>query len=406
VTIDTREELINALHEASEIEHGLMIQYLFGALSLKKNLQEGLTAEQARLVRAWEATILSVARDEMGHLGTVCNLLSAIGAPPRFGRPNFPQATGYYPFAFDLVPFSDDALYRFQVFELPRGAPLPPPPGQMTGPRDDLAEALAVVPDELTYEYVGELYAKIQAGFESIAESELFIGPREAQDEESWSVDLDIRPVRDRQAAIAAIGDIIEDGEGTPVSRAGSHYDRFSRIRLAYAQAADFQAARQVVWNPMTREHRDADGPGALIENEASRRIAEFFNGVYATVLHLLLQYFSYGGETSEQREALKAAAARLMSVAIRPVAEILTTSPFAEDADPRRAGPTFELYADVTLSPFPEARWIMLLERLHAIVAEAAALQETAPRLGGIGETIGFIRRAIASAAEGSAPQ
>ena len=124
--IDTREELINALHEASEIEHGLMIQYLFGALSLKKTIQEGLSAPQAQLVRRWEALILSVARDEMGHLGTVCNLLSAIGAPPRFTRPNFPKVTGYYPFAFDLVPFSDDALYRFQVFELPRGLPLPP----------------------------------------------------------------------------------------------------------------------------------------------------------------------------------------------------------------------------------------------------------------------------------------
>lgn len=235
MTIDTREELINALHEASEIEHGLMIQYLFGALSLKKSTQEDLSAEQARLVRSWEATILSVARDEMGHFGTVCNLLSAIGAPPRFGRPNFPQVTGYYPFPFDLVPFSDDALYRFQVFELPRGEPMPPKPGEMAGSRSEFAELRAVVPDELTYDYVGELYAKIRAGFEGIPEAELFIGPEDAQDEEPWSVNLDIRPVRDLSGAIAAIQDIIEDGEGTPVNRAGSHYDRFSTIRRAYA---------------------------------------------------------------------------------------------------------------------------------------------------------------------------
>jgi hypothetical protein len=133
----------------------------------------------------------------------------------------------------------------------------------------------------------------------------------------------------------------------------------------------------------MTREHRDADGIGQIIENPTTRRIAELFNGVYATVLQLLLQYFSHGGESPAQRAALKAAAGRLMSVAIRPIAEVLTTSPFAAANDPRRAGPPFELYADVSLSPFPDARWTMLLERLDAIVAEATELQQAVPRLG-----------------------
>src|SRR3954447_22969861 len=126
--IDTRVELIGALREAAEIEHGLMIQYLFPALTMKKRLDEGLTGPQQRATRAWEATILGVAVEEMGHLGTVCNLLAAVGAAPHFGRPNFPQQVGYYPFPFDLVPFGDEALYRMLVFELPQGEPLPPPP--------------------------------------------------------------------------------------------------------------------------------------------------------------------------------------------------------------------------------------------------------------------------------------
>ena len=126
--IDTREELIVALHEASEIEHGLMIQYIFAALTCKKTGAEGLSPDQEALVRNWEGAILRVAVDEMGHLGTVANMLSAIGAPPHFRRPNFPQATGYYPFQFDLIPLGEQALYRFQVFELPRGAEPPEPP--------------------------------------------------------------------------------------------------------------------------------------------------------------------------------------------------------------------------------------------------------------------------------------
>lgn len=31
MTIDTREELIDALVEASEVEHGVLLQYLFAA---------------------------------------------------------------------------------------------------------------------------------------------------------------------------------------------------------------------------------------------------------------------------------------------------------------------------------------------------------------------------------------
>src|SRR5437016_917794 len=97
--IDNREGLIEALHEASELEHGLLVQYLFAALTLKKREDEGLTSEQQELARVWESMVLAVAREEMAHLGTACNLLTAIGGSPRFERPNFPQPVkSYYPF--------------------------------------------------------------------------------------------------------------------------------------------------------------------------------------------------------------------------------------------------------------------------------------------------------------------
>src|SRR4051812_32507851 len=235
--IDTREELIIALHEAAEIEHGLMTQYLFPALSMKKRLSEGLTPPQQAMARTWERIILGVAVEEMGHLGTVMNLLAAVGAGPRFDRPNFPQVTGYYPFPFDLLRFSEEMLYRMQVFELPRGEPLPPPPRRL------IPRTLAA-PDPLEYQYVGELYRKIAAGFNAIPEVELFIGPPEAQVGDDWSVPLDMHTVKDRASALAAIDDIIVDGEGTPANRVGSHYDRFSKIREAYGDAGLFDAAR------------------------------------------------------------------------------------------------------------------------------------------------------------------
>ncbi len=80
MSIDTREELIYALQEASQIEHALMVQYLYTALSCKKNASEGLDAYQLQMLRKWQSTIYAIAREEMGHLGIVCNLLASIGA--------------------------------------------------------------------------------------------------------------------------------------------------------------------------------------------------------------------------------------------------------------------------------------------------------------------------------------
>lgn len=398
--IDTREELIGALHEAAEIEHGLMIQYLFPALSMKKRLPEGLTAPQQAAVRRWERTILGVAVEEMAHLGTVCNLLSAIGEGPRFQRPNFPQALGYYPFDFDLIGFGDEALYRMLVFELPRGLDLPDPPVLAPeGDADSLLLAAGIAPDVREYTFVGQLYEQIRDGFLAVDESELFIGPVAAQVGGTWSVAMDLRQVMNRSAAVAAINDIIEDGEGSPAGRATSHYGRFLSIRKEYADAGRFAAGRLVVRNPQTRQSRDAK-PGTLITDGLSRSVAELSNHIYGTTLLVLEQFFSYGQETGPQWAGLRETLGHLMSTAIRPLAEVLTELPALAEGGAPRAGAPFELYGAVGISPYPAARWTILLERLGAFVREAAELGGAVPRVAAIGETVAFIRRRVAQVA------
>ena len=138
--IDTRVELIGALREAAEIEHGLMIQYLFPALTMKKRLDEGLTGPQQRSAREWEAIILGVAVEEMGHLGTVCNLLAAVGAGPHFGRPNFPQEVGYYDsdgWSMDVAVAGDNVLLADRgggllILRYTPGEPTPTPTATST----------------------------------------------------------------------------------------------------------------------------------------------------------------------------------------------------------------------------------------------------------------------------------
>jgi hypothetical protein len=57
--IDTREELVNALSEAAELEHGLLVQYLFAAFSMKRKVDEGITSIQQALMVDWEGAILN-----------------------------------------------------------------------------------------------------------------------------------------------------------------------------------------------------------------------------------------------------------------------------------------------------------------------------------------------------------
>jgi ferritin-like protein len=373
--IESREGLIDALTEAAELEHGLMLQYLFAALSLKKFSCEQISSEQQEQVRSWESRILGIARQEMAHLGTVCNLLSAIGAAPRFGRPNFPQESkSYYgPFDFELTRFSDESVYRFIRAELPQGETPPPPPGHFlpsVHPQKEFLASLAKpAPEPLEYDYVGQLYREIRDGFANVTENELFIGPKFAQDNDTWSRRMNLLLVVDRSTADKAIDFIVLEGEGAPGNRDGSHYGTFLRIReeLNAAQQLDhtFDPARPVVPNPQTRPHRDVHGKATLLTNANTIKIAELFNAFYETTILMLMQFYSYGGESAAQRSALRGAIRETMSMALRPLAEILTTMPATEQSSVPVAGPCFEFYSDVRLSTQLKNRWLILLERL-----------------------------------------
>ena len=157
--ITTREQLAGALTVAAELEHGLLIQYLFAAYSLKKSPAEGITDAQADTCRLWEGTILRVARDEMAHLANVCNLLSAIGEAPHLLRPNYPQdVNASSPFEFELTKFSEKTLYRFARAEAP-------------GTQPPTATEVPDQSDSILFHYTDELYGKIKDGFDRVVQA-------------------------------------------------------------------------------------------------------------------------------------------------------------------------------------------------------------------------------------------
>jgi len=105
-------ELIRLLHEAAEIEHDLMVQYLYGAYSLKPAYAElvGDAQPNAR-------SLMGVIVEEMQHLGAVNRLLVELDASPVLTRQDFPYESDIYPFAFELSALSQVNLARFTYCE-------------------------------------------------------------------------------------------------------------------------------------------------------------------------------------------------------------------------------------------------------------------------------------------------
>jgi hypothetical protein len=121
-----RDHLVMMLTAGAEVEHALMVQYLYAAYSIDADQP---SAELRAMVEGWRASILSVAREEMGHLLTVQNILVLLGAPVNFGREMLPWDHEFYPFPFSLEPLSEATLQCYIYAEMPRldqlGKPAP-----------------------------------------------------------------------------------------------------------------------------------------------------------------------------------------------------------------------------------------------------------------------------------------
>jgi Ferritin-like len=111
-----RDYAVFLLHVAAEIEHSLMVQYLYAAYSLGG---PQVLAARLPVVRRWQEIILGVAKEEMGHLITVQNVLMVLGADPSFDRQDYPWDSEFYPFTFHLRPLSLSSLATYVCAESP-----------------------------------------------------------------------------------------------------------------------------------------------------------------------------------------------------------------------------------------------------------------------------------------------
>ena len=387
--LEHREALIYTLGKAAELEHLIMLQYLFAAFSLKQNVNEGLSTETLAAVQRWRTTLLSIGEQEMLHLALVQNLLTAVGAAPRLARPNFPMPAYSYPAGvrIELLPFGEAALRHFAFLERPEGMDIEDAEGfeaiaqAIALPHDEQDE---IVPHLQEFDTIGQLYRSIQAGLEHLAgrlgPDRLFIGPANAQATSEHFRWEELVAVTDLTSAQRAIDTIVEQGEGARGEWRDAHFGRLLGILDEYLEIkrADpgFEAARPVVAANVRPQATGVAVP--LITDPGTTRCMDLLNVAYEVLLQLLSRYFAHTDESPEQLAILADVSVGLMYSAIKPLGSVVTTLPVGPDLPGVAAGPGFELFYQVDyLLPHQAAAWVLMEERLRDAAAFAVRCGE-----------------------------
>jgi CDGSH-type Zn-finger protein len=294
MAITTVDSLRRHLQWAIEIEHGTLPPYLCALYSIK----EGCNREAAEVVH-------SVFMEEMLHLTMAANLLNAVGGSPKLDAPGLlPTFPTYLPhsnraFEVPLTKFSREAVEIFMQIEKP-------------GEHDGL-------PEDNRFETIGQFYEAIEVALTRLAgelgEDVLFSGDpaRQVSDELYYGGSGRIITVVDLESALAALEEIVEQGEGLqhqevwdgdrdmfhPEREEVAHYFRFQEIYTGRRHAPGdtpqsgptgepFQVDGEVVHN-MRPNPRTRDYP----KGSEIRAQMDAFNHAYSGVLHLLDECFN-----------------------------------------------------------------------------------------------------------------
>jgi hypothetical protein len=389
MVLQHREALVYTLGKAAALEQLVMCQYLYAAFSMKDREDDGLAQEQLDATRRWRRELIHIAEQEMLHLALVQNLLTAVGASPSFGRPNFPLPPHAYPagIRMELLPFDETSLRHFIYLERPDGldmadqdalaaldkaAPLPAANEDEIGPRlQDFAT-------------IGELYRAIELGLDRLAErlgaDRLFLGPPAAQATPSHFRLPDLLPVTDLASAHAAIDVIVEQGEGARGDWRNAHFGRLVTVLDEFLDLRDadpsFEPSRPVL-AVHVREREDGLAV-PLITDPFTSRSVDLLNAVYEVILQLLARQFAHTDETDDQLGVLASVAVGLMQDVVKPLGGLVTRLPVGFDHPGRTAGPTFELfYSADYLLPHRQAAWAVMEERMRTLAELATRCRE-----------------------------
>lgn len=332
--IATLESLREHLQWAIELEHCTVPPYLCALYSL----------DAARNPEAADV-VCSVLVEEMLHMTLSANLLNAVGGHPRLDTPQmlpgYPRTLphGDRSLEIPLLCFGPEALEVFLTIE----QPAPP----------------CAPPESDGYETIGQFYDAIRGGLRqlcgALGEARVFCGDPALQISDAPFPSGRTIAVVDLATALAALDEIVEQGEGAahevweahcdvfhPDCEEVAHYYRFQELKLGrrYRRgdtpqsgptgetlSIDWGGVRPMRSNPRTSDH----APASPIRNAQ-----EQFNTAYCALLRSLEQTFNGNPQTLETAigamYSLKTQAQALMQM---PIGDGTAT-----------AGPTFEYVA------------------------------------------------------------
>jgi hypothetical protein len=386
------------LHVAAEIEHGLLIQYLFAAYSLGG---PQVPPEERETVAKWQSVLLGIAREEMGHLVTVQNLLKLVGGALNFERDDFPWDLPFYPFPFALEPLSRKLLARYVCIESPTIWP------DNWAAQKVEVENLAFPGGASDYKRVGELYDELKKllGDRDLMPDALFHadtlsfqasfaewgrgyagGARGAVSPGDAVPDVLILTAYSRKTALDALTAVAEQGEAADTdsqTRSLSHFERFMELYEEFGKTeSSWSPCRPVISNPRAVGDPDAVPETTYIDNAESRTWARLLNLRYRMLLSYLSHSFRISGNDGPSGGLTRGAVLNRAfgeMYNLRALANILVTLPAGDPSKADRAAPSFELPYSMALPVLERDVWQLHIDLLHASNALITQVHGTA---------------------------
>jgi hypothetical protein len=390
-------EAAELLKAAAEVEQALLTEYLYAAYSIDPSGPAASLRE----------TVVEIAKEEMGHLITVQNLLLALGKDPYFDRESTPlggKPGGDFPFRIRFEPFSGDSLAKYVTTEsMPLEEIKDPDLRQRLAPIFARAKQAA----GMSVNHVGLLYAKLFWLFQPDDNVNLYWEHLPAIDlPAGWHVpdkalkgladprqvtadkfgrtpvtpsDPNADPVfvieiRNRNDALFALAKIAAQGEGYLLD-SNSHFARFLQAYDAFAATLP-AGVRPVPVNPNTAPKKltNPDAEAARITHPKAVRWARLFDVRYQLLLmELWLGVWTDPAVTGPLgRDDLFSAALNEMMARVGRLAGTLLPGMDLKDADSngRKAAAPFGLPND----PLPRAE-ASVKQRMKQLLADAEAL-------------------------------
>jgi rubrerythrin len=376
-----RDELVKLLKLAAEIEHALLIQYLYAANSIVDGPDPKDSPTSADKIKS---AILKISKQEMGHYLAVQNLLISIGGVEsvHLDKDKY-RATdsNFNPMPFTLEPLSKILLAKFTAIEAPLEIP------ESLQEEVEEIRKIAVAETGTVLNPVGGLYMRIFWLFQADDNAHHLMPLTPNEDvgrkpgwhikdtdflpvdeikkyealENSWvgqssfaANKLTLKEVHTREEALELVHAIAVQGEGPETDEdVKSHFmrflDAFERFDDAHLNI------RKIPVNPITVENPEYK-VATPIENEYSLLWAALLNLVYTSLLLDIYSSFYYRQFAPVSKTGFIGLIFTGMKANLKSLQEIilrlpLASGPFLYNADPRCGSP-FEI--DKAFAPVP----------------------------------------------------